>query len=428
MRSISTCILALLLLPLAAGCSGNIGDLFSIFPPEAFEPPGDGGGGGGTTFTPREVARIGGSQGVTGSVRNVAVTTIAGSVYAFIAAGPDGVHVVDVTDPLVLNSTDYVTTIRDTRLSDPDAAVAGARVDAVAIVDGNFLVCLAVATGAANAVTVFSIPILIEDAVSPTADLSRAFVPLTGTGIAAPGNSAGKAGGVAGSGGRFFVATGGPMLQGAMIDTGTSTWTETGALEIGTTIGETLDVRVNQTTSIYVSTRTVSGAYGIVARGHPALPLPSTPEFFAIAPSDPAESTSIDNFNLSSRTIAGRGNFPVDLAIDGLTLLATGNAKVFVYNITNPFAPSLISTIGNTGSETIAVAGEGGVVAIGAGTAVVLGQNALGQARTTGRVDFTGGTFAVRGVAILSTDDGTFALCCAGDQGLRVVQVSQRTS
>jgi len=144
------------LLGLLPACgSGNIGDLFSIFPREAFTPPGGtGGGGGGQPFVPAEVASLGGADGLTGEVKNIVIATVDVRTYAFLAAGASGVHVVDVTEPDLLNRGDYITTVRDAVLT-PPASLAGGRCDALAVVDGSFLVCLAVGSGAANAVTVF---------------------------------------------------------------------------------------------------------------------------------------------------------------------------------------------------------------------------------------------------------------------------------
>jgi len=411
-----------LLLVLPACGSGTIGDLFAIFPPEAFEDPGAGDGGGlPGQFIASEIAALGGGQGVTGEIRNVVLATVASRTYAFLTAQTDGVHVVDVTDPLILNSTDFVTTIDDAHLSSPAASIAGGRVDAVAVVDNTFLVCLAIGSGAVNAVTVFDITLLIEAATNSEADLSGAFITPAGTGIAAPGNSAGKAGGVAGSGSAFFVATGGPDVIPAVIDPGTATWLEGAALDTGATVVETLDVQVNGTSSIHVSGRGPGGAYGIVALAHPALPIPTTPEIETI---DVEDFDDIDDFNESVRDIAGPGNFPLDIALDTLTLLLTSDEKVLIYNVSNPFSPSLLTTIENTGFDTIAVDSDGGVTVIGAGDTLLIASTALGQARVTGQVDFAG-SIVIRGVALFSTDDGTFALCCGGQTGLRVVQLSQ---
>jgi len=112
MRSVP--VLLVLALLATAGCgNGNIGDLFSIFPKEAFEGDGDIPGDGEIPlpFQPGEIGLLASGQGVTGDVRNIALATQSGLTYAFLAAGTDGFHVADVTLPDLINTDSYVANV-----------------------------------------------------------------------------------------------------------------------------------------------------------------------------------------------------------------------------------------------------------------------------------------------------------------------------
>ena len=163
----------LLILTILPACGGDIGALFDAFPPEAFQPDGGAGGeipdipgGPGGTFRALEVGFLEAAQGVTGDVRNIALAQVGTQNLAFLAAGANGVHMVDTTQPELINSSDYITTIRDSVLTAP-AMISGGRVDAIAVVDNTYLVCVAIGSGATDAVTVFHIPTLIMAATSP---------------------------------------------------------------------------------------------------------------------------------------------------------------------------------------------------------------------------------------------------------------------
>ena len=51
------------------------------------------------SFEPVEVGFVGAGAGVTGNVRNIATASVNGREIAFLSAGADGVHVVDVSAP-----------------------------------------------------------------------------------------------------------------------------------------------------------------------------------------------------------------------------------------------------------------------------------------------------------------------------------------
>lgn len=411
-------LLPLLILCLSGCGNGTLADIWDSFPESAFNPPDDGGGGGGgggVTLT--EVAALAGGQGVTGSVRNIALATVAGDTYAFLAAGPEGCHIVDVTEPDLVNAGSYVTTIRESVLPAPEAAIAGASVDAVAVVDGTFLVCIAVSPTASNGVTVFHIPTLITAATSSVADLSAGFVaPAPGSAIVVTGDAVGKGSGVSGAGGMFFVATGTVLAHAAVAGTPpAAAWSVvTPSLGLGTTGFTTVtDVVVNQTTAVYASGKRSDGKFGFAVLTNPTIPIPSPPTFVEVL-------GAIQS--VADTPIADPGNYPLDLGLDTLNLYVTGNNELLVYNATNPFAPALVTTVASTGTRTISVAGNGGAFALGAGDAVRAGTNLLGQARVSGSLTFPG-TFTIRGVAIRSTSEGIFILVCAGNGGLRVVEI-----
>jgi hypothetical protein len=185
-------------------------------------------------------------------------------------------------------------------------------------------------------------------------------------------------------------------------------------MDLGTTgFTSVTDVTVNQTFAIYASGQRTDSKFGLAVLGHPALGTVPTPVFIEVQ----SEVQRIaDDF------VAGPGNYPLDLTLDTLTLYVTGNNEIFVYNASPLVPPTLATTVANSGSKTIATASGGGVFVVGAGDAVRAGTSVLGAAAITGSLTFPG-TFTIRGVAVRSTDAGTFALVCAGNGGLRVVQI-----
>jgi len=416
----------LLLIAACAACvggcgSGTISDIFHAFPEEVFRPPDEGpptpppGGGGG--FTASEVKFLEAAQGVSGDVRNIALAQVGARTLAFLAAGTSGCHVVDVTKPELVNSTSYLTTIRASNLTAP-AAVEGGRVDAVAVIDNAYVVCIAVGTGAANAVSVFHIPALVAAAASPAADLSAAFVPGTGA-IPVPGTASGKAGGVSGAGSIFVVATGGPVLGFGVITPGTpGTWTALPAFTSAAApaVDRFLDAFL-RFPNIYVSVQSGT-TFGILALNVALSPAPgvtvATPEVIAIPGDFPL---------IAGDSISGPGNFPLDLDVDTSSLFIGSDDEVQIFNVTNPVLPAPLNIAQNTGVDTIAVEASGGFFAVGAGDRVRVYSTLTGQPLQTASVTFTG-TFAIRGVALHSSTAGRFVLCCGGTRGLRIVQWS----
>ncbi len=404
------------------GCgSGTIGDLFHAFPQEVFRPPDQGpptpppGGGGG--FTAGEVKFLEAAQGVSGDVRNIALAQVGARTLAFLAAGTSGCHVVDVTKPELVNSTSYVTTIRASNLTAP-AAIDGGRVDAVAVIDNAYVVCVAVGTAAPNAVTVFHIPTLVAAATSPGANLSAAYVPGTG-GIPVPGTATGKAGGVSGAGSVFVVATGGPALGFGVITPGSpGAWTALPAFTSAASpaVDRFLDAFL-RFPNIYVSVQSGT-TFGILALNVTLSPAPAvtvaTPEVIAIPGDFPL---------VASDSISGPANFPLDLDVDTSNLFIGGDDEVQIFNVTNPVLPAPLNIAQNTGVDTIAVEASGGFFAVGAGDRVRVYSTLTGQPLQTASVTFTG-TFAIRGVALHSSSAGRFVLCCGGTRGLRIVQWS----
>jgi len=412
------------LLLLAAGCgNGTLGDIWHSFPEGVFNPDqGGGGGGGGGGVTLEEVASLAGGQKVTGTVKNIALATIGGETFAFLAAGTDGCHVVDVTAPDLVTAKSYVTTIRPSVLTVAPAELAGGRVDAVAVVDNTFLVCVAVNAGAANCVSVFNLQLLIPAATSSTADLSASFIPPTTPGtdaIVVTGDMSGKGGGVAGVTGTIYVATG-TKLASAKIDISAApalTWTLGADVSLGTPAFTTVtDVTVGTAvgaTAIFASGKRDDGKFAV------AITTPGAPSAVSTVVDSEVQKV-IDDF------VTTEGTYPLDLAFDVLNLYVTGNNEVFVYGVSTG-SLQLTSTISSTGSKTISVAGGSSAFAVGAGDAVRIGTNVIGQARVTGSLTFPG-TFTVRGVAIRSTSEGAFFLACAGTGGLRILRVPSAPS
>ncbi|MHC4818953.1 MAG: hypothetical protein ACYTF8_12955 [Planctomycetota bacterium] len=416
MRSVPA--LLLLALLAVAGCgNGTLADVFAIFPKEAFEGDDDIPGDGEIPlpFFPKEIDALAGGQGVTGDVRNIALATISGFTYAFLAAGTDGIHVADVTLPDLINTESYVVNVRN---GANGASIAGGAVHDLTVVDNRFLVCLSVGTGATNAVTVFDLDLLIPAVVAnPAADVSTTIIPpAPATAIAVPG-AGGKGGGVSGSTANFVVATGTGLIAAVITATAPAAWALSPAQpDFGTTNPATItDVLVNGTTAVYATGTNGTGNFGLFVLAHPALPIPSTPTFGAV---DGNFQTVVDNF------VTGPGTYPLDLASNGLNLYVSGVDEVLVYGITNPLGPALLSTVRMTGPETIAVAAEGVTFTVGADNALAIGSNVVGQASLVGEVSFPG-TFTVRGVAMSTTDAGSFAFCCAGTSGMRVVQLTE---
>lgn len=419
MRPLLRGLLPLLILALAGCGNGTLGDVWDSFPEEVFNPPDDGGGGGGGGggATLEEVAEIAGGQGVTGTIKNIALATVAGKTYAFLAAGPDGCHIVDVTEPDLLNASSYVTTIRPLVLATPPAALAGGRVDAVSVVDNAFLICVAVTSAAPNTVTVFNIPLLIAAATSSTADLSGAFIPPTTPGtdaIAVTGDAAGKGGAATGTGVNFWVATGTGGVAAAKVELTPlpSSWTldTTTTLSLGapafTTVTDVAVTSLGGVTTLFASDKRTDGKFA-VAMTTPGAPL----GFSTVIDSDVQD--IIDEF------VTTQGNYPLDLAIDTINLYVTGDNEMFVYTV-GATGLTLVTTVPNTGLQTIAVSAGSNNFVVGAGDSVRAGTSVLGQARVTGSLSFPN-TFTVRGVALRSTTEGLFFLVCAGTGGLRVL-------
>ena len=415
MRSVP--VLLILALLATAGCgNGNIGDLFSIFPKEAFEGDGDIPGDGEIPlpFQPGETGLLASGQGVTGDVRNIALATQSGLTYAFLAAGTDGFHVADVTLPDLINTDSYVANVRN---GAGGVTIAGVAVHDLTVVDNRFLICIAVSASAPNAVTVFDLDLLIPAVLAnPTADLSATIIPpAPATAIAVPG-AGGKGGGVSGSTASFFVATG-TGLVGAAIDATIPTWVVSPVQpDFGATNPATItDVLVNGNTALYATGTNTAGDFGLFVMPHPALPIPSTPAFQLVQ----------GNFqSVVDNHVTGPGTYPLDLASNGLNLYLSGVDEILVYSITNPLGPALLSNIKQTGPNTITVAAEGVTFTAGADDALVIGSNVLGQTVVTGEVSFPT-TFTIRGVAMRTTDVGSFAFCCAGTSGMRVVQLTE---
>jgi len=411
-------ILLVLGLVLFPACNGNIGDLFSLFPASAFAP--DEGDGDGDTrppgsFEPTEVAFLEAAQGVTGNVRNIATASVAGQTLVFLSAGVDGVHLLDATVPESMNSSSYITTISDDVLTG-SASIAGGRVDEVAVVDNTFLICVAVGSGAANAVTVFHIPTLVDLAVSETADLSGAYTPGTGS-IAVPGTASGNAGGATGASGIFAVATGGAELGvGSLSATpAPGTWT---ALPPVTSDTPRVDrfLRVVFNFPVAYATVAVDDDVKLATLAISAVP----PGIVVTGDLDPLTGgfAAMDGNNGSAP-----GTFVAGPALDGANnLFVSGQNDIRTYSLAapqdplegNPIFAAGIAIGGITATPGFVAVGDGGTLRV---TALVGGVNTPVVAlSTTGRRYFD--------VEFATSASGRFVLACAEERGLRVIQFS----
>jgi len=419
--------LALLLLFVAVvpGCgNGNIGSLFSLFPPEAFDPnpPGDDDipaipGG----FEPSEVGFIESAQGVTGDVRNIAIAVVGAATYAFLSAQTGGIHVVDVTEPERVNSR-YVTGIGPTLLQ-------GGRCDAITVVDNTYVVCVAVGTAAVDAVTVFHIPTILDRAANGGA-VADALVPkLGGPDIAVPGET-GRGGGVSGRASSFAVATGGPELAVGVIAPGTpGTWVALAPFTSAANpkVDNFLDVNFTLN-GVFASVKS-DEVFGIVALLINAAATPPTITPVTPAPVDMEQPTST-NANIDNvlvRDVVGPGNYPLDLVFDTFSLFVTGDREVRIFDATNPALTTPPTIVPGMLVDTISVDSSTGFFATGQSTRVEVFSVLTGQSQRIARFDFSGINIRVRGVKLISSRFGRFILCCAGERGLRVVQWSDQS-
>ncbi|MHC4940864.1 MAG: LVIVD repeat-containing protein [Planctomycetota bacterium] len=409
-----------LLLALIAACSGNIGDLFSAFPASAFEPdePADGGGDRPPpgSFEPIEVGFAASASGVTGNVRNIATATVSGRDLAFLSAGPDGVHIVDVSNPGNFSSASVITTVDDLVLDGAPAAIAGGQVDDVAVVDNNYLVCIAVGTGAANAVTIFHIPTLLDLSETSPSDLSGAFVPGTGN-IPVPGTPDGNGGGVSGSTGIFVVAAGGSELGLGSITAGQpGTWS---ALPPVTSANPQIDNFIDVDLAF-------PAAYAVVAQGNDlflatfGVQLGVPPSIGVVGDLLPLTG-SLSNFD--GNAAAFPGTFPSTLARDVTgTLYVSEQNSIRIYSLANPTAPTETSAIFSAGFEIAGLAADTAVVVRSNSANVTVYANFQGVTSPAAIWDVAGRRNL--GIALVSDTGGRYALVCANNNGLRVVQWS----
>ncbi|MFQ5843495.1 MAG: hypothetical protein ACE5JG_00740, partial [Planctomycetota bacterium] len=326
-------------------------------------------------------------------------------------------HIVDVTVPSAIGAGSFLGTIGTATLTTAPAEIAGGRVDALAVVDSIYLVCVAVGASDANgnSITVFDLPtVQVILGGGPPFDFSTALFPTTvPAGILATGNADGKAGGVSGANATFLVATGGSALGVGVIDPATRMWTPgTPVTATVPPVDHWLDVAVTGTNG-YASVDS-GGSFGVLALT--LLPAP------ALAAGNLLPVTGAFG-TLGGDPIAGPGNFALDLAVDGNTLLVSGDDEVVSFDISSPAAPVPGVPATATGLDTIAVAAQGGDLAVGAGDAVRIYQRPFGPPTLTAEFGFTS-PITIRGVALRPAPGGNFVLCCGGTRGLRVVQWS----
>jgi hypothetical protein len=155
--------------------------------------------------------------------------------------------------------------------------------------------------------------------------------------------------------------------------------------------------------------------FGLISATLATPPVLLTPQIVDVEDDDDDFEVVADDF------VSGPGNHPLDLATDGVTsTYVSGDDDVKVFSITlQPQNP-----ITGTGTDTIAVHASLGTLAVGAGNAVRVYAVVAGAPRLVATVTFAG-TVTIRGVALHTTDKGSFVLAAGGTSGLRIVQWSQ---
>lgn len=407
---------------LCASCGHDpLSDIWDAFSADAFDSGmddgmGDGDGGRPPMFEPLVTVRLDDAQGITGDVRNIALATLGAQTLAFLSAQTDGVHIVDVSVPSTINTTSVLGTLNAASLTAP-AEIAGGRVDAVAVVDSIYLVCLAVGAGAVdangNGVTVFHLPTVQTILLTPPPhDFSAALAPPTVlTGIAAPGDGNGNGGGVSGGNSSFLVATGGTELGTAFITQGTpGSWTAGPPLTSATpAVANWYHVLVNGTnayTSVFAD-----GSFGILAVSLLPMPAVATPNVIQIP-------GSIGTVN------AGPGNFGMPLALEATTLNVGGDDEVRTFSVSVPVMPVPGASIPLAGENLTGLGNRPGILAVGAGETLNVFQTLGGFGANLAATLTFSAPVVVRGVAPVADPMGQFVLCCAGLRGLQVVQWS----
>jgi hypothetical protein len=419
-------LLLTLVLVAVPGCgNGNIGDLFSIFPPEAFNPDtGQGDDGGipglpGAGGTAEEVGFIEAAQGVDGDVRNIAVAQFGSDTYAFLSAGIGGMHVVRTTEPERVNSN-HVATIEPATLN-------GNRCDTLAVIDNTYVVCVAVGTAAPMAVTVFHIPTLINAGIAG-GDVTTSLAPHAGgPDIAVPGID-GNGGGVSGIASTFAIATGGPELGIGLITTGSpGSWISGPALTspADPKVDNFIDVTLTLT-GLFASVKS-DDIFGVILATVQGTPPNVTISIQTPQPID-MEQPSSNNANIDNviaRDVVGPGNYPLDLHFDALQLYVTGDRDVRVFAATSPSSLGQPLIVENGIVDTIAVDALSGNFAIGQSTQLQVWSVLSGTPVRVVNFTFSGINIRCRGVKLTSSRFGNFVLCCAGERGLRVVRWGQ---
>jgi len=418
-------ILPVFLLWALASCNGNIGDLFSAFPASAFQP--DEGGDGGDlppgAFQAREVGSLASAQGVTGNTRNIAVATVGAQRIGFVSAGTVGVHVLDLTEPDNILPSDKLATISDAVLDGMPALLAGGACDDLAVVDNNFLVCIAVGRTDGNAVTVFHIPTLLTAIQSTPGDLSAAFVPGTGQ-IVVPGTPNGNAGGVSGSAvlptvpAVFAVATGDKELGlGTITTTTPRSWTAiTNFTSNSPLIDRFLDVHV-----------AFPAVYAVVAQdggiGLATLSIESsseTPTIPEIAVVGAVQELTGSFSALDTNASAFPGTFPATLTRDAAGLLYVSEQNgIRIYSLSSPTSPIESDQIFSAGFDIAGLASTTGFLArTNAANLTVYGALA-GTTAPVATLNATGRRNL--GLALAADSTGRYAFVCTNSNGLRIV-------
>ena len=354
-----------------------------------------------------ETASVVEDDGADGYLNNVCTATVGATEYAFVSAGTDGIHIIEVEDIQSPGGLTYLATISSSTIGG-GKEIAGDRSDALAIVDNTHLVSLAIGSGAvdanSNGVTVFDIGEI--DSIlggSTPYDFQTAILTRTGSGvIAIPGDND-RGGGVAGDNGVFVVATGGTNAGVADITSGSpGTWQARSAIDMSMTAS--YDAAISGSTA-YVSARSGSD-YGVVVLD---LDTPDASSLHEVA----------GRFSrYADCDFAGRGNFALSLALLDDVLLVSGDDEVIRFDMSDPGTPALLAPLRDAGVNAVSLDVNSSLAAVGGDFEVrtyrVESESAVPLSRNR-----VGDPLRVLGVAVRS--DGTL-LCAAGNGGLRAVR------
>jgi len=351
---------------------------------------------------------------VGGRANNLALFEDSGTQYMFASLGEGGIAIVRVDDAASPGGLVHLATMDATTL----AVIAGGSSDALAVVDG-FLVSVAIGPGRVDVnghgVTVFDAvqAVAIAEGGSPF-DFSPAYVARVGDGvIAAPGNQDDKGGGVAGTSGRFLVATGGTDLGVATITVGApSTYTVGTPIDLSSDMAHVIDVLATDTHAIVSGEKSGSPGYGVRT-----IVLDPTPSANGLVDLD-------GRFDYQgARAYTGPGNFACDLGLDTANdvLCVGGIDRIARFDVSDLDDIAALEPVLDAGVHVVGVHGAGDTL-LAAGDFELRTYRKGGERfRPETRTPF-GAPNSILAAVALPAAVGGGALVAAGSGGVRAVR------